>query len=216
MSRTLAALFSCWTFLPGQWLSVGIKCGLPITATSDAVREEWRYGAQTHFQMKRYALGPIVEIGLPFALRLQAEALFRHARQDLFFGPAPNAMLDQEGRRMSIQEVPLLLKRFWSARRLRPFAVAGSTLRRIEDFNIDFIRIPTFPGFPATRTRFSVSSGEPIRYGLTAGGGLSWRLGPAFVEPEVRYTHWTARHWMTTTEQVDFLLGLRFPVWRRE
>ena len=71
-----------------QRFSVGIKGGLPLTSMSDSGREGHRYGGETSFQMKRYTLGPTVEIGLPFRLRLEADALYKYARQDRFSGPA--------------------------------------------------------------------------------------------------------------------------------
>lgn len=78
---------------------------------------------------------------------------------------------------MSIWQIPLLLKHRWKAARLRPFVSAGSMLRLLKDYDIDLINIPTFPGFPGTRTQYSVSSGEPVRFGVTAGAGVDCRLG---------------------------------------
>lgn len=161
-------------------------------------------------------MGPSIEIGLPLGFRLEADALYKHARQDRFSGPAPTATLDQQGTRLGIWEIPLLIKRRFSSRRVQPFVVAGSTMRLIRDFDIDLLQIPTFPNFPAVRQRRTVSSGEPLRYGITAGGGLSWRAGVLRFDPELRYTHWTSHHWMATNEQVEFLLGVSFPAGRRD
>lgn len=197
-----------------QWFYVGVKGGLPLTSTSDTGLEGYRYGGQTSFQMKRYTVGSTVEIALPFGLRFEADALYKHARQDVFSGPAPSATLNQRATRMNIWEIPLLLKYQWKKHGLQPFAAAGSTLRRIEDLNIDLISIPTVPNFPGTRQQFTISSGEPNRYGVTLGGRLTWKLRALRLEPELRYTHWTAKHWMATTEQLEFLLGVKFPVGR--
>jgi hypothetical protein len=68
--------------------------------------------------------------------------------------------------------------------------------------------------FPGTRAQFTVSSGEPLRFGATIGGGLSWRLRFESVEPELRYTHWTAKRWMATSDEIDVLFGITFPVGR--
>jgi hypothetical protein len=194
----------------GQQLSVGIKGGTPLTSTSDSVREVGRYGGETSFQLKRYTAGPYVEIGLPYRFRLEAGALYKYARQDRFSGPAPTGNLVQQGIRMNIWEFPLLLKYGWSTHGLQAFVVGGCTVRRVEDLDIDHISIPTFPGFPGTRQQYTISSGEPLRYGVTLGAGVSRRLRFISFEPELRYTHWTAKRWMATTEQIELLLGLRF------
>jgi hypothetical protein len=197
-----------------QRFSVGVEGGLPLTSTSDTGQEDARYGGQTAFQIKRYTVGPTIEIGLPFGLRVEADALYKHALQDLFYGPAPTGNLVQEAIRMNIWEIPLLLKYQWKTHGLQPFAAAGSTLRRVEDLDIDEVVIPDVPNYPNTRQQFTVSSGEPIRYGVTFGAGLIWKLSVLRLEPELRYTHWTAKHWMATTEQIEFLLGVKFPVGR--
>jgi hypothetical protein len=187
--RLLFLILCCCGQMIAQRVHVGIKGGLPLTSTSETGREVGRYGGQTNFQMKRYTVGPTIEVGLPFGLGLEANALYKHARQDRFSGPAPTGTLTQQATRMDIWEIPLLLKYQWKTRGLQPFAAAGSTLRRIEDLDIDLISIPTFPNFPGTRERFTVSSGEPIRYGVTLGGGLTWKLRFLRLEPELRYTH---------------------------
>jgi hypothetical protein len=190
-----------------------VKGGLPLTATSDTGREVGRYTAQTSFQLKRYTVGPTVEIGLPWHLRLEADALYKHVRQDRFSGPAPSGTLIQQSTRAGIWEIPLLLKYRWDLRGYRPFVTAGSTLRRVGELDIEIIQTPTFPGYQAMRYRHTVSSGEPVRVGVTLGGGLSWGLRVLRLEPELRYTHWTSKHWMATREQLEFLLGLRLPLW---
>lgn len=212
MSIRRVVLFLVSLPLSAQWFSVGAKGGLPLTATSDSARENSRYGGDTHFQLKRYTVGPSVEIGLPWHLSVEAAGLYKRARQDRFAGPAPSGSLLQQGTRAGIWEIPLLLKYRWPDHHpVAPFVSAGSTIRRVGDLEVDLITIPTFPGYPGTRSRLSIDSGEPLRYGATFGGGISWKLGMLRLEPEVRYTHWTSKHWMATQEQVEFLLGVAFP-----
>ena len=195
-----------------QSFSVGVKGGVPLTSMSDSAREFGRYGGQTNFQMKRYGVGPTVEIGLPFRLRLEADALYRHARQDRLSGPAPYASLNQEGARIGIWEIPLLLKYQWQGRGFQPFVVGGSTLRRVGDLDVDLIAIPAVPGYPGTRQHYTISADDSLRYGVTFGGGVSHKVGFMIVEPELRFTHWTSQHWMATTEQLEFLVGIKFPL----
>ncbi len=214
MSHTITLLaLACFPAF-AEWLSAGVKGGLPLTQTADAAVVLSRYGGQTSFELKRYTLGPAIEIALPIGLSFEADALYKHARQDRFAGPAPRAVLTQQGTRMDIWEIPLLLKYRWNRSRAHPFATAGTTLRQVGDLEVDLLTIPTFPNFPVTRERFSMSSGEPVRFGLSLGGGISWKLGLFRVEPELRYTHWTAKHWMATTEELQFLLGISLPLGR--
>jgi hypothetical protein len=210
--RALLLPLLCLSAPAAEWFSFGLKAGVPLTAVADSGRAGYRYSGDTTFHIKRYLIGPSVEVRLPWYFRLEADALYQHARQDAFFGPAPSATFDQYGTRMSIWEIPILLKRTFGARALRPFAAAGPSLRRVKDLDVDLIRVPAppFPG-PGTRQHYQASTDEPVRWGITAGGGVSWRLRALRIEPELRYTHWTARHWMATTEQLSILLGLQFP-----
>jgi hypothetical protein len=214
LPRLLPFTLCCTVPIAAQWISLGMKGGLPLSSTTDTGRSIGRTPNLSYFQMKRYTIGPSVEIGLPFRLRLEADALYKRARRDYPFIPPGTTQLTQQGQRVDIWEIPLLLKYHWKARNLPVFAVAGSTLRRIEDIDIDRISIDTFLNTPPVRQRYTVSSFEPIRYGITVGGGLSWRLPILHLEPELRYTHWTSKRWMATTEQVEFLLGIRFPIGR--
>jgi hypothetical protein len=209
----LLCLSQCCLQMPAQWLAVGVKGGLPVTQTSDEGREAGRYGGQTQFQLKRYTLGPTVEIGLPWHFQFEVDALYKHARQDRFAGPAPSGSLTQQGARMSIWEIPLLLKYPLKRGSWHPFVVAGATLRHVGDQSVDLIIIPTFPGYPGIRQNLTYS-GDSLRYGISLGGGLSRKLGPLRIEPELRYTHWTAHRWMATTEQLEILIGITFPFGR--
>jgi len=127
------------------------------------------------------------------------------------FGPAPTASIDTYATRMSIWEIPIRLKRGFGGGPVRPFAAVGPSLRRVSDLDVDVLSVPAFPGYPATRQHYQASTGEPVRWGITAGAGVSWRLGLLRVEPELRYTHWTAKHWLATTNEAAFVLGLAFP-----
>jgi hypothetical protein len=217
----LLCLSQSWLQMSAQSVAVGVKGGLPVTQTSDEGREAGRYGGQTQFQLKRYTLGPTIEIGLPWHFRIEADAMYKHARQDRFAGPAPYAVLTQEGARVNIWEVPLLLKYRVQRGAWRPFAVAGANLRHVGDLSVDVIsKIPVYDplvgiGGNYLELRQSLTyPGDSLRYGISLGGGLSRKLGPLRIEPELRYTHWTAHRWMATTEQLEILIGLTFPFGR--
>jgi hypothetical protein len=188
---------------------------LPLSPTSDTGRAIGRTVGLSNFYLKRYTGGPAVEIGLLAGFRLEAAVLYKHARRDYSLTLNPfNATLVQQGERVDIWEIPLLVKYRWKSRGL--FAIAGSTLRRVEDIHIDRITINTFPNIPANRQIFTNPSFEPLRYGVTIRGGVSSKILFLYIEPELRYTHWTAKHWLPTTEQLEFLLGVRLGVGRTQ
>jgi hypothetical protein len=162
--------------------------------------------------MKRYTVGPTVEVRLPFGFRFEADALYRRVRQDTFAGPAPTGNITVTGMRSNVWEVPLLLKRpFVRERKLAPFVSGGATLRHIGDFAVDMLTIPTFPGFSAIRQQFTQASNEPVHAGITVAGGLRMKARFLRIEPELRYTHWTSKHLLATQEQLDLLVGFSFP-----
>ncbi|MFN3325441.1 MAG: hypothetical protein ACK5AZ_18250 [Bryobacteraceae bacterium] len=161
--------------------------------------------------MKRYTFGPTIEAGLPFSFRLEVDALYKRIRFDLTAGPAPSAVIVQSGSRAHVWEFPLLLKRQVSPRRWGIYAVAGATLRRIGDFQVDQLSIPTLPGYESTRKNFRRPSNTGIRSGVIVGAGISKGFSKVRIEPELRYTHWTSNHYLATTHQVEVLAGIRFP-----
>lgn len=62
-----------------QPVSFGIKAGVPLTDLLDA--ESYNPGilfSQYTSMTSPYIVGPTVEVGLPFGLAIEADALFRH------------------------------------------------------------------------------------------------------------------------------------------
>jgi hypothetical protein len=199
------------TVLSAQIFSFGVKGGLPLTSASDSQLESSRsfYGT-VDFEMKRYAFGPTVEVKLPFGFRFEADALYQHVRTTAISATAfPTGALTFQTTAASPWEIPLLLKHRFGHGRFTPYASAGSTLRRIGDVTYNQWSMPP-PGYPASFTHVIYPSGEPVRAGITAAGGVSVRTRFLRFEPELRYTHWTSDHYLPTTEQLDFLVGITF------
>lgn len=198
--------------LSAQMFSFGVKGGLPLTSTSDSQIEYSRaFFGPVDFEMQRYAFGPTVEAKLPFGFRFEADALYQHVRTTAASaGDYPTGAFTFTATTASAWEIPLLLKRRFGHRTFAPYASIGPTLRRVDDLNVSEWVTPDFPGYSPTFTRSTEPSGEPIRTGITAAGGVSVKTRFLRIEPELRYTHWTSLHYMATTEQLDLLVGITF------
>ena len=68
---------------------------------------------------------------------------------------------------------------------------------------------PFLEAGPSFRTREHASAVEPSMFGLSAGAGLEWRLGPLSFAPELRYTRWDPEHiapkYVTKADQMEIL-----------
>src|SRR5205823_4766359 len=80
--------------------------------------------------LRRYTLGPSIEIGLPFRFHIEADALYRRfgRTESLFFNSAFGHIDRLSG---NDWQFPLLLKFQVSRGRLKPFVSAGAALRRV-------------------------------------------------------------------------------------
>lgn len=194
----------------GQLVSVGVQGGIPISAVEDTGFSVGRYNSRTTFELKRYTVGPAVEVALPLRFRVESGALYKRVRLDRFSGPAPAGYI-AEGSRANVWEFPLLLKRRFTSARLAPFVALGSTFRRVGELSVDYLLVPPVPGYLAERQHYTADSDAGLRIGTTAAGGVSRRIGLFRVEPEIRYTHWTSQHYLPTTEQIEFLMSVAFP-----
>jgi hypothetical protein len=201
----------CCSSAGAQWVSIGVKGGVPFTDVSDRTQPLGKYGGEASFSMKRYTFGPTLEVGLPLGFRIETGALVQRVRMDFFRGPAPTATLTIEGQRAWAWQIPVLLKRRILKNTFAPYVSAGCTFRHIGNIESDLIVVPQIPGYPSQRTRNSAASGGPLAYGVTVAGGISLPPKIVRVEPEIRYTHWTSQRYLAGTEQVEFLIGVRWP-----
>jgi hypothetical protein len=200
------------SILSAQMFSFGAKGGLPLTPTYDSQFEGSRFFAGTVvFEMKRYAFGPTVEARLPFGFRVEVDGLYQHVRTTAASaGAFPTGALTFQSIGGTAWEIPMLLKRRFGHQTFTPYAAVGSTLRHIGDLSWNEWIMPIFPGYSPSFTHIVYQSGEPLRAGITAAGGVSIKTHGLRFEPELRYTHWTSDHFLATTEQLDFLVGITF------
>ncbi len=196
-----------------QSFSVGVKGGALLT---DPI--EGSFGVRS--EAKRYTVGPMVEIGLPFGLALEVDALYKRTGYSATasdFGITTSTQV-----RANSWEFPILAKYYFS----RWLYVSGGYVVR------------SLSGVDATTHEFGVNpaTGAPVdntfrpetafllrenpTHGIAVAGGLRLNAGLARIAPEIRYTRWTGRAFdeqgsrgffvQSTQNQVEFLVGLTF------
>jgi hypothetical protein len=204
--------------LLAQSLSFGVKGGVPFT---DAVEGSFgnRSGA------RRYTVGPMVEVGLPFSVAVEFNALYKrtgYSTSDNFFSITSITQV-----RANSWEFPLLLKYYLRGHGLpvRPYVEGGYVVRHLSgvegifrSFGRDIVTGAPFDTSSPLNTSFLVRD-DPT-HGLAVGGGLRFRAGPLRLAPEIRYTRWTgtafseqgARGFFVQSlqNQAEFLIGLSF------
>ena len=207
---SLLALLSTSGF--GQFISVGVKGGVPLTDAYSTVSSGLLSATAYN---RRYVVGPTAELHLPFHLSFEVDALYR--RNGFDYSAPPSQFFTGFSSRTKVNdwEIPLLGKYTLGAGPFRPFLDAGLTYRHVSI--ADFIGIS---GATKATTPF-VPLDNPSIAGFTLGGGLTLKLLLIRVSPEIRYTHWGSQAFQgltrtsttplsSTTDQADFLVGLTF------
>jgi len=154
-----------------------------------------------------FTVGPAIETRLWKGFHFEAGALFKHLRGDEYNGIA-TAPYTFRNSRYNVWEFPLLLKIRQSVAKRQVFFSGGTSIRRLGHERVDELWVSTFRDVPSKRNTFTADYRLPVRYGLVVSAGTGWQSRYLHLEPEIRYTHWTSNHWLTSTNQVEFLLGI--------
>jgi hypothetical protein len=190
----LLTLFS--GFAAGQrLLSVGLKGGVPWTdAFSDFNTHGIDTVAHSFSDSKNYAIGPMVELNLPFSLSVEVDALYRPLNLT-----TETAVIPQPLRRTSTDinswEFPILGKyHFLHVPIVKPYLEAG----------------PIFRHVGAEASYLSQS-------GVALGAGVDFKLLLLKVTPEIRYARWgsdgagsSSFPFPSNRNQTEFLIGVSF------
>ena len=205
-----------------QVFSAGIKGGTPI---SDAgISSEARIvgvpplgpsiiSGPSTLNVRRYTIGPTVELALPFSLRLQADFLYK--RLDQTDHVSVYGIRTITRRAANSWEFPLAVKYVWQYGGVRPFALTGGSIRWINSFegsNEQFDPVtstPEDPHTPYSLTRFEGGEGL-TQGGWVIGSGVRFDVSIIKISPEIRYTRWASHDFLPTQNQVEFLLGVMF------
>ena len=203
-----------------QGLHFGIKAGVPFTDYFETGLGPGDYSAAT----RRYVAGATGEWQWRESIGFEVDALFHRmgyvAIVDTFndsTGVLSHSAIDVKG---DSWDVPLLVK-YRFGRRLSPYAVAGGVLRYAGP--VRGLGQQTVTNL-ITRTTVTIplDTSDPSELrkrfypGVTAGGGIEFRIPHLRLQPEVRYTRWTANISAEggllryPANQVEFLLGVVF------
>ena len=149
--------------------------------------------SRSYSTLKDYAIGPTLEIGLPWrGLSVEIDALYRPMNLTMA-GVRPDGSLHSISPATVVTwQFPALAKYRFGSRPLKPFIEAG----------------------PSFRVAGNLNDAAPSAYGGTAGLGSEAQLGKLRLGPVVRYTHWAADPDFagspTKRNQVELLVGLIF------
>ncbi len=176
----------------GQSVAIGAIGG--VRATSDLTG-----GAATSVS-GRYVVGPELNIGLPFGLGIEVDALYRRQAYQ-----ASGFYSGQFNEHANSWEFPLLLKFKLPFPLIKPFVEAGYAPRVID-------------GTVHYNTNGSTDAEHFTSQGLVVGGGVQFGIGRLRLAPAVRYTYWNNAPILvyfgngpqsrSTQNQADILLGI--------
>ena len=184
----------------GQHFSFGVMGGVGL---GDDFKTEAFTGNNSTIEIysnsKSYLVGPMVELGLPLHLSVEADGLYRplHYMDDIIVNSG-SALRFNNPNTVVTWEFPLLAKYKWSLPLVKPFVGLG----------------------PSFRTAGNVNGSNPSNHGFTAGGGVEIHLGRVKIAPQVRYTRWAKdsvptavslpMQAFTNPNQGEFLVGFFF------
>ncbi len=226
--RSLPAVLVLLSAVPAgaQQFWFGIKGGVPVTQilTAGLGGPFDAYTVHTN----PYAAGATAEFRLTRGLSIGVDALMRHWSY-VDRGKYDPGMSDYSTRTTANDwEFPFLARyRLRPGKMVAPFVNAGAALDWLQDMR-EVTTVNYFIG-GSTPTTFSTYPPQELQHrttaGLVTGAGLDMRLHRIHVEPEVRYTYWTRRHFGNPTpvipalptpslfsarDQVEVLLGITF------
>lgn len=198
-------LTGCGCF--GQGFTVGVIGGV---RTTDDI------GDPATTESKRYVVGPEVEIGLPFGLGVEVDALYRREGYSLTFSNFAGSNYSQE--RANSWEFPMLLKYKLPVPLIKPFIEGGYAARVINGtVNNNGFTVNLQTG-QQTFGQSHYSTGPNASQGLVVGVGVQLSLGRLRISPEVRYTRWNNQPVLvvepdgptfgSNQNQIDVLVGL--------
>jgi hypothetical protein len=203
--------------IAAQSFSFGFKAGIGLTNTVDA-----NYGDLS--ADRRYTIGPTAEVRLPHSFAVEASALYRRTGYDT--GASLLDMFAFTKVRANSWEIPIVVKYHLRLKHspVKFHVSCGYALRHLSGVSEvvhEFGRDPTGNTYDRT---YNLSTtyllfNNPTN-GITAGGGLSFRMGFLRVSPEIHYTRWTGRPFLdagshgsfaqSAQNQLDLLVGLTF------
>lgn len=198
-----------------QALSVGLKAGVPLTEAFDTVSD---VANRRYFEdRKRYTIGPMVELRLPFGLGIEFNALYKRLAYGSVAGPDAHGTVTADTKANS-WEFPLLLKLRSPGILVRPYVAGGVNFRSLSGLK-QFVTAD-LPGAAGVRTEERdrpAELQEKFSKGVVGAGGLELKVPFIRIAPELRYTRWVDRSFRdalnifkSSQNQFEFLVGFTF------
>jgi hypothetical protein len=158
-----------------QSISLGVMGGGRLTAD---------VASPTMSESRFYAVGPMIEFGLPAGFGIEFDALY-HREGYLCSCGGPGLFYSGRG---NSWEFPLLLRYQLPVSKVRPFVQAGAAVRYVSGTVTDtaYLIQNLYLYTPYSYSRSGAWAGG----GFVVGGGFRFELGRMRVSPEIRYTHW--------------------------
>ena len=210
MRHSILLLLVCAGTLPAQSFSFGAKGGAQLTSDLDS--------SFAQSESKRYAIGPMATVGLPFGLRLEFDALYRRTGYRTSNIDIVGDYFAERDRGNS-WEFPIVVRRtLWHG----IYGGAGYVPRVINGGgHVNAISITSINPLIQVYQTYNVPGLWDATHGVVGAAGIEKRVGPLRVAPEVRYTYWTRPavqvygsqgfSIVSTQNQVDLLVGITFP-----
>lgn len=188
-----------------QWLSVGVKGGVPLT---DPVK----YSDES----RKYIVGPSVEFRFTDRLAVEASALYqRIGSHQSFFLASPELYGNQFNRqRGNSWEFPVLGKFYFRGKEAgwQPFLGTGYAFHAAW-MKTEGRYVSLLPGPEITRavTDYRSDYRTGLDVGAVAAAGVRLQRGRLALTPEFRYTRWgSGDSNLRPRNEVNFLFGIAF------
>jgi hypothetical protein len=211
-----------------QHISVGIKAGVPLTNLVGNDSGDAPFLGNFPTQMKRYTIGPVVDIGLLLGFGVEFGAIYkRFDQRSIAITTTGFITIDEET--YPIQqtagisavghswEFPVTVQYHFFKSAIRPYVEGGVALNRLS--NAYSVRTNPFPFPPRLPFTIEPLRGSFTRHGPLFGMGVDFKLHRIHVTPGLRYTHYNRLSSLTgcisgpgcpSNKAVDFLVGFTF------
>lgn len=162
-----------------QQLTIGAVGGLRLTGDVPAYRVS---------NSRRYLVGPMLEVGLPFHFAVEADALYSRLGNTFYF---PGIANEADIRTIANSwQFPLLARYRVPVARVTPSLSFGLAPRYAYG-RINTIHYGYYPG----DVTFFSSEWHAWDHALVFGAGIAAKAGPFRIAPEIRYLRWNVpRH----------------------
>ena len=193
-----------------QSLSVGLKVGARLgdefASTPEALHDE----------SKRYTVGPMVDVRLPFRLGIEFDALYQpvgYTVQNFDF----DFFTSRE--RSNSWEFPIIAKyRLPGAVRAAPYVGVGYAPRVVYGSRVDGVIEYDLQGRIIAVSSTKLDTNYDTTHGLVIEGGFKIPVSHFHISPEIRYTRWNKPFlnvgglhgfgYSSQQDQVEVLFGL--------